>query len=154
MGDSHLEQDRLNAAVTSYQSALNRWHNVGDDKGIQTTLTRLGGAYHLQRQYDVALVAYGDALAISRTRSDLASEATLLQNMGISYGRSGDWDPALVKLYEAAALFEELDYRALEGETLSQIGNILKVLATRFSERGPKVRSHLSGPWTMAAPKP
>ncbi|MEO0431926.1 MAG: CHAT domain-containing protein [Cyanobacteria bacterium J06656_5] len=126
MGDIHLEQDRLEAAVTSYQSALDRWRNVGDDKGIQTTLTRLGGAYHLQRQYDVALAAYGDALAISRTRSDLASEATLLQNMGISYGRSGDWDPALVKLYEAAALFEELGYRALEGETLSQIGNILK----------------------------
>ncbi len=125
IGEIHLEQDRLPAAVASYQSALTLWRDVNDAEGTQVTLTRLGGAYHLQRQYDAAFTAYGEALDISRTRSDIASEATLLQNMGISYGRSGDWDQALVKLYEAAALFDELGYRALEGETLSQIGNIL-----------------------------
>ena len=125
-GEVYVELDQLPVSATSYQSALSLWRTIDDAQGIQTTLTQLGGVYHLQRKYGDALGAYEEALGISRTRSDLASEATLLQNMGISYGRSGDWDSALVKLYEAAALFEELGYRALEGESLSQIGNILK----------------------------
>ncbi|NEQ50843.1 MAG: CHAT domain-containing protein [Leptolyngbya sp. SIO3F4] len=126
IGEIYLEQNKLQASITNYQTALDLWRDIDNAQGIQTTLTQLGGAHHLQRKYNEALETYEAALIISRTRSDLASEATLLQNMGISYGRSGDWDSALVKLYEATALFDELGYRALEGETLSQIGNILK----------------------------
>ncbi|MEO1590183.1 MAG: CHAT domain-containing protein [Cyanobacteria bacterium J06632_22] len=127
IGEIHLAQNRLDAALEQYLAALAIRRDIADARGTQETLTRLGGAYHLKRQYDAAFSAYEEALNISRTRSDIAAEATLLQNMGLSYARSGDSDAALVKLYEAAALFDELGYRGLEGETLSQIGTILKV---------------------------
>ncbi len=125
LGTVVQRQDRLDTALGHQQAALALYETLADGAGTQATLTSIGGIYHLQRRYEAAIAAYEQALAISLQRNQLADEATLWQNLGLSHTRLGDGDAAISAFHQAATLYEVLGYRGLQGESLSNIAQLL-----------------------------
>ncbi|MDA0266976.1 MAG: CHAT domain-containing protein [Cyanobacteria bacterium] len=125
LGIVSQRQEHLDAALDYQQAALVLYETLADPAGIQTTLTHIGGVYHLQRRYGEAIATYEQALAISLERNQLADEATLWQNLGLSYTRLGDGGAAISAFHQAATLYEVLGYRGLQGESLSNIAQLL-----------------------------
>ena len=125
LGILHRRQEHLPLALETQQTALSLYRSLGDRAGQQASLTQIGGVYHLQSNYSAAIAAYEAALDLSLQRNQLADEATLWQNLGLSYTRQGDGEAAIAAFHQAATLYEVLGYRRLQGETLSNIAQLL-----------------------------
>ncbi|WP_187329493.1 CHAT domain-containing protein [Halomicronema hongdechloris] len=125
-GEVELAQGEYDHAIASYRQAIARRRQGADSLALAESLNRLGGAYSLQGQYPEALGAYREALDLSRQQDNLAQTATLLQNLGLTQAKVGQINPAINRLHEAAAIFQVLGYRGLEGETLSTIATLLR----------------------------
>ncbi|NER79828.1 MAG: CHAT domain-containing protein, partial [Leptolyngbya sp. SIO1D8] len=126
LGEVQQAQGDTSSALTTYEQALAI--ALGDTTLAQqqTALTRIGGIYHLRRQYEDAINSYQQALSLSQQRERLADEATLWQNMGLSRVRQGNADGAISDFQQAATLYDVLGYRGLQGESLSNIAQLLK----------------------------
>jgi tetratricopeptide (TPR) repeat protein len=125
IGETWQAQDNTTAALTTYEQVLALTSAVAQPQQ-QTALTRIGGIYHLQGRYRDAIAIYEQALSLSQQREQLADEATLWQNLGLSYVRLGDANAAIDALQQAATLYEVLGYRGLQGESLSNIAQLLQ----------------------------
>ncbi|MEM9120825.1 MAG: CHAT domain-containing protein [Cyanobacteria bacterium P01_F01_bin.56] len=125
MGETWQAQENTELALVQYEQALALTQGPGALSERQTALTRIGGIYHLQGRYRDAIMAYEQALAISQQQERLNDEATLWQNLGLSYVRAGDANAAIDSLQQATTLYDVLGYRGLQGESLSNIGQLL-----------------------------
>jgi CHAT domain-containing protein len=125
LGTVAQRRDDLETALGYQQSALTLYDAEADQAGIQAVLTSIGGIYHLQQQYREAIAVYEQALAISLQRNQLADEATLWQNLGLSHTRLGEGEAAVEAFHQAATLYEVLEYRGLQGESLSNMAQLL-----------------------------
>lgn len=126
LGRVSQRQRDLPAAIAAYETALDLYQTQENAGGRQAALTALGGIYHLQERYAAAIAAYEEALTISRDRDRLADEATLWQNIALSHTRQRNWTEAINAFQEAATRYEVLGYRALQGESLSNIATVLE----------------------------
>jgi CHAT domain-containing protein/tetratricopeptide (TPR) repeat protein len=126
IGETWQAQDNTTAALTAYEQVLALTSGAAAQPQQQTALTRIGGIYHLQGRYRDAIATYEQALSLSQQREQLTDEATLWQNLGLSYVRLGDANAAIDALQQAATLYEVLGYRGLQGESLSNIAQLLQ----------------------------
>ncbi len=126
VGEAWQAQGDTAQALATYEQALTLTAYTDTVPQRQTALTRIGGIYHLQGRYSDAIAAYELALSLSQQRERLADEATLWQNLGLSYVRLGDATAAIDALQQAATLYDVLGYRGLQGESLSNIAQLLQ----------------------------
>jgi CHAT domain-containing protein/uncharacterized protein HemY len=126
LGETWQAQGDTASALTTYEQALALTAATVARPQRQTVLTRMGGIYHLQGRYRDAIAVYEQALSLSQQQERLADEATLWQNLGLSYVRLGEANAAIEALQQAAMLYEVLGYRGLQGESLSNIAQLLQ----------------------------
>jgi CHAT domain-containing protein/tetratricopeptide (TPR) repeat protein len=85
-------------------------------------LNRLGLAYSMLSQYDHAIAAFEQALAIARTRHDRAGEGWALMNLGRVSAQLSRYDHAMGYFEQALAMMRAGHDRRGEGASLNYLG--------------------------------
>ncbi|WP_432811390.1 CHAT domain-containing protein [Pantanalinema sp. GBBB05] len=142
MQDRKVEGDRLlqvgmqqyqirqfEAALSSWQQALQIYRDIKDRYGEGNALSNLGLAYYFLDDYDKMVAYHQQALVISRETKDRHSEGTLLNYLGSAYQSLGDYSKAIEYYEQSLAIAQEIKDRQGEGDALSNLGLVYKNLA-------------------------
>lgn len=122
-GKKQLDTSQFEAALESFQSALNNYRAIGDRTIEAETLNKLGEVYRYLGQFPTALRHHESALVIMRELSNRAGEGATLHNIASVYEKQGQYENAL-KFYQQALLIQrEGKDRAGEAATLIGLGN-------------------------------
>jgi class 3 adenylate cyclase/tetratricopeptide (TPR) repeat protein len=97
---------------------------IGDKKGIASSLNNIGNIYQDQGNYSRALEYYQKSLAIKEEIADKNGIASSQNNIGIIYANQGNYASALEYFQRSLAIHKEIrDKREIAG-SLNNIGNI------------------------------
>lgn len=123
LGKQQNEKSQYQEAIQSYQSALNLYRLIKDQKSEITSLITLGYAYGGNlRQYQKALDFFQLALSISQRIGDRIGEVRSLMGIGFAYGNLGDFQKRLDYDQQAVNLAKLIGDRQNEAEGLYRLG--------------------------------
>lgn len=134
-GRQQYHQGQLREALQTLQSLLEKLQQHRDRQTPalrQTqgeTLNELGLVYEALGQYDAALQAHQESLAIHRALSDRQGEGVALSNIGIIYSRTSEYAKALEMYQQALKLLRAVGDREAEAATLSAMGRVYRNLS-------------------------
>jgi tetratricopeptide (TPR) repeat protein len=123
LGLAYQYLDKREDALRNYQQALDIRKQIGDQRGVASTLGQLA---QLQENTDpkAALQDYNDAIAIQRKIGDNKGLAKSLVNLGSFYmDRLGKFDEGLTMTNEALQLARDNGDEVLQATCLQNIGN-------------------------------
>ncbi|MBD2069533.1 tetratricopeptide repeat protein [Leptolyngbya sp. FACHB-671] len=118
------QTSQFQAALQSWQQALEIYREIGDRTGEGIILNNIGGVYANQGQYPQALEFYQQALSIAQAVGDRAGEGTTLNGIGRVYLDQGQYPQALEFYQQALSIARAIGDRAGEGTTLNGIGGV------------------------------
>ena len=98
------------------------------DENLAEALDFLGDANRYLGDYEAALTATTEAIALYETLGDLVRLGNLLDNAGVTYRRKGDFLAALAHYQRALAIFEELGHPSNIGRVLNHMGVVYRRL--------------------------
>jgi len=118
--NAYTERGQPANAVACFRRALDSGMYQPADK--VWLVNRLGWAYYLLSQYDQAIAAFEQALAIARTMHDRVGEGWSLLNLGRVLAQLSRYDPAIGYFEQALAMMRAGHDRRGEGVTLDNLG--------------------------------
>jgi tetratricopeptide (TPR) repeat protein len=95
------------SALGSYTEALQIRRDIGDKRGVGSTLLDLGNLYDDKGDHDKALDYYKQSLQIEREIGDESMQAICLNNIGNARFAKGDYEDALTYFQQALQLREK-----------------------------------------------
>ena len=117
---AYTERGQPANAVPCFRRAFDSgMYQAGAKSGL---LNRLGLAYSMLSQYDHAIAAFEQALAIARTRHDRAGEGWALMNLGRVSAQLSRYDHAMGYFEQAVAMMRAGHDRRGEGASLNYLG--------------------------------
>ncbi|MBE9138011.1 CHAT domain-containing protein [Nodosilinea sp. LEGE 07088] len=140
-GLRQLDLSQFQAALQSWEQALEMYRELGDRAGESRTLGNMGIAYRSLGQYERAIDFYEQDLAITREIGDRPGEGAALGNLGNAYGDLGQYGRAIDFYEQRRAIAREVGDRAGEGRALGNMGSVYHRLgqyerAIDFYEQG------------------
>ncbi|OLP18686.1 hypothetical protein BST81_09185 [Leptolyngbya sp. 'hensonii'] len=129
--DQGIEQyntSQFEAAMQSWQQALNLYQELKDRLGEGNALGNLGVAYFSLGNYPKAIEVQEQSLAIARELKDRLGEGQSLGNLGNAYDALGNYPKAIEVQDQRLAIARELKDRLGEGKALGNLGNAYKAL--------------------------
>ncbi|NMG60830.1 tetratricopeptide repeat protein, partial [Geitlerinema sp. P-1104] len=108
LGLEKFNRSQFQAAIASWERALELYRAVGDRPGEVHALENLGNVYSSLGQYERAIDFYQQQRAIAHEISDSAGEVRALNNLGVAYRNLGQYDRTLEQYGQAVVLFNEL----------------------------------------------
>ncbi len=149
-------------ALASYKEAEQLQRELGDQRGLGTTLINLGTFHNDRGQYDQGLALFKESLQIQRDIGNQNFEALCLNNIGSAYLSRGQYEDAQTYFERSLQLREKLkvsgdiaDVLHNLGETSSKmgeydraLGHYLRALELRRGggdKRGAAIESYSMG---------
>jgi CHAT domain-containing protein/Tfp pilus assembly protein PilF len=127
-GVQQVNTSQYQAALQSFQQALDIYRAIGIRAGEGNSLNGIGGIYDSLGQYSKALDYYQQALVIFKEISNRVGEGIVLNNIGFIYYRLGQYPQALEFYQQALVIAKEIDNRSGKGGILNNIGLIYERL--------------------------
>ena len=118
------ETGRLDDAERHLGAALSLFEQMGDDRGIASTVDDLGKLHWLRGDYTKALDFGQRGLAMRRTIGDRRSIALSLNNLGLVYQDSGQFKKALAAFEQALEIRREIGDLVGVSQTLNNLGTV------------------------------
>jgi len=131
-GNAQFNAFDFEAALQSYQQALDIYQEIGDEAGEGSTRNNIGVAYARLNQNELALEFLKQALVIRKEIADQTGEGTSLLNLGWVYDNLNQVEQALEFYQQALAIRKELDDKAGIGDALRGIGAVYEKQARVF----------------------
>ncbi len=125
------------AALDQVQQAQAIWRSIGNKERLALAIFAGGRVHFVQNQYEQALKAFAEALALAEETQDSFRKADSQIHLGLTYQRLGDWARAKTLLEEGFRSVQENDF----GEMLPQAHAALGEL---YWERGERERARAS----------
>jgi CHAT domain-containing protein/tetratricopeptide (TPR) repeat protein len=115
LGRLHLSHGRHREALDLFSRAAPLFDSVHDGHFLGASRGEIGTCYLGLADFDRALSAYQEALALQRRRDDVKEQAVLLLNLGNLFQLQGRSSEALAAFRESLGLYEKLGNRARSG---------------------------------------
>ncbi len=122
-GLQQYHASQYEAALKSWQQALEIYRSLQDRDGEATALMNSGSAYRLLSQHDNAIAHYQQALAIFQQLKNHKDAAGILNNLGIVYNSLAQYEKAITHYQQAVSIFQQLKDPAGEAMALVNLGN-------------------------------
>jgi CHAT domain-containing protein/uncharacterized protein HemY len=122
-GSQQLQTDQFQAALNSWQQALQIYRTIKHRRGEGAALGLLGVTYHSLGNYAKAIEYSQQSLAITREIKNRPGEGLALSNLGNAYRSLGNYAKAIEYSQQYLAIAREIKDRRREGEALSLLGN-------------------------------
>nr|WP_085999832.1 CHAT domain-containing protein [Nostoc sp. PCC 7107] len=122
-GVQQYQISQFEAALQSWQQALNIYREIQDRQGEGKALGNLGVAYDLLGNYPKAIEYQQQRLAIAREIKDRRGEGNALGNLGNAYYSLGDYPKVIDYQQQSLAIAREIKDRLGEGNALGNLGN-------------------------------
>ena len=127
-GIEQYQVSQFEAALQSWQQALEIYREIKDRLAEGITLANLGGVYYILGNYPKMIEFQEQSLTIARELKNRRSEGQSLGNLGIAYDSLGNY-PKAIELYEQdLAIKRELKDRHGEGQSLGNLGGTYRDL--------------------------
>jgi tetratricopeptide (TPR) repeat protein len=123
-GREQYQISQFEAALQSWQQALQIYREIKDRKGEGAALGNLGIAYDALGNYGKAIEYYEQWLAIAREIKDRRGEGNALGSLGVAYRALGNYGKAIEYSEQALAILRDIKDRQGEGAVLSNFGNL------------------------------
>jgi CHAT domain-containing protein/lipopolysaccharide biosynthesis regulator YciM len=122
-GNKQINISQFEAALRSYQQALQIYQSIKDQQGKAASLGNLGVAYFSLGEYRRAIDYHNQSLAIKKAIGDRGGEAASLNNLGNAYDSLGDYRRAIDYHNQSLALAKAIADRGGEANSLGNLGN-------------------------------
>ncbi|XGV95305.1 MAG: tetratricopeptide repeat protein [Leptolyngbya sp. BL-A-14] len=122
-GREQFQTSQFEAALQSWQQALNLYRAIKDRQGEGWASGNLGSASQSLGNYPKAIEYAQQWLAIAREIKDRQSEAKALSNLGLAYDSLGNYPKAIDYAQQWLAIAREIKDRQSEGAALGNLGN-------------------------------
>ncbi|WP_413198846.1 CHAT domain-containing protein [Nostoc piscinale] len=122
-GVQQYQISQFEAALQSWQQALNIYREIKDRQGESKALGNLGIADDALGDYPKAIEYQQQSLAIAREIKDRQGEGNALGNLGNAYYSLGDYPKAIEYQQQRLAIAREIKDRLGEGQSLGNLGN-------------------------------
>jgi CHAT domain-containing protein len=123
-GVQQFHTKQFQAALQSFQQALEIYREIGNRKREAYLLAALGGVCNILNQYQQAINFYQQALPLLREIGDRQWESITLAGMGKAYDSQGQYQQALEHYQQALAIRRKIGDQAGEGTSVNNIGEI------------------------------
>lgn len=123
-GVSWHNRNNYPKAIDAYTNSLKIDQQIGDQKGIASSLNTIGLIYDSQKDYEVALDYYRKSLQICRVIEYSKGIANSLNNMGNSYFKQGKYKKALDYYNQSLTIRKQIDDKNGIATSLNSIGLI------------------------------
>jgi CHAT domain-containing protein/uncharacterized protein HemY/outer membrane protein assembly factor BamD (BamD/ComL family) len=127
-GIQQYQINQYEAALKSWQQALQIYRKIKDRRGEGATLGNLGLAYDDLSNYDQAISYHVQSLDLSREIKDRRGEITSLGNLGNAYFSLGSYRKAIEYQERSLEIAQEVKDREGEGKALGNLGNAYQFL--------------------------
>ncbi|MEG5079933.1 CHAT domain-containing protein [Microcoleus sp. AT8-B4] len=127
-GMQQHQTSQFQAALNSWQQALQIYRALKNRAGEGRALSNLGIAYHSLGNYAKAIEYWQQSLVIAREIKDREGEGNALGNLGIGYKSLGNSAKAIEYMEQSLALARSIKYRHREGLALANLGAAYRFL--------------------------
>jgi len=150
-----LLQKRYPEALEGYAQARARFEALGEPRSVAVIWHQTGMVHQEAGQFDAAEDAYRRSLAIDVREADLSGQAASLDQMGSLYAAQGRLEESVTFHRQAADIYTQLQDRAAEGRSRSNLAIRLLILG-RHDEARQELRraldckrdyGHAAEPW-------
>ncbi|MBD2302737.1 CHAT domain-containing tetratricopeptide repeat protein [Nostoc sp. FACHB-190] len=121
-GSQQFDTSQFEAALQSWQKALNIYREIKDRQAEGAALGSLGIAYYSLGDYPKAIEYQQQSLGIAREIKDRLGEGNALGNLGLAYHLLGDYPKAIEYQQQSLGIAREIKNRQGEGATLGNLG--------------------------------
>ncbi|MBI1743002.1 tetratricopeptide repeat protein [Candidatus Acetothermia bacterium] len=119
------EQGDYKQAITRYEESLALWRQLGDKRGIVTTLNNLGGIAWARGDFPRARALFEESLALKRKLGDdKFAVASSLNNLGLIAQTLGEYAKAQTLHAESLAIRQELGDKRGMASSFVNLGSI------------------------------
>lgn len=125
-GARQLRQRQVQAALQSWEEALQLYRQSGNRVGEGRILGNFGAVYEALNDYERAIAAFADSLEVARDIDDYQGIVFALNNLGHTHERLGNYAEALTYQEEALTLTRQRGDREGEQFTLNALGILYK----------------------------
>jgi len=122
LGIQQFQISQFEAALQSWQQALNISREIKYRLGEGQSLGNLGIAYEALGKYDKAIEFHLQSLEVAREIKSRLGEGVSLGNLGSAYDALGKYDKAIEFYLQALAILREIKDRRGEGTALGNLG--------------------------------
>jgi CHAT domain-containing protein len=127
-GITQYRANQLDAAIKSWQQALQLFRQAHDQAGELTILGALSAGYIGLGDYHQTIQYARQQQTIAQATNNRTAQAQALGNLGSAYKNLGDYPKALATNQQALILFRELHDLQSEGILLRNLGNTYTVI--------------------------
>jgi CHAT domain-containing protein len=127
-GIDQYQKSQFQAALGSWQQALQSFRGLNNSQGEQAALGNIGLAYNALGDYTQAVQYYQQQLALAKHMGNPQAEANALGNLGNTYRALGYYVKALEHQQQCLAIMRKLHNLQGEGQTLANMANVYEVL--------------------------
>lgn len=121
-GAAQLQRRQVEAALQSWNEALELYRQSGNRIGEGRVLGNIGAVAEAVGNYPEAIAAFEDSLEVAREINDYQGIVFALNNLGHTHELLGNYEQALVYQEEALTLTQQRGDRAGEQHTLNALG--------------------------------
>jgi CHAT domain-containing protein len=122
MWDNATRNERWGDAISSFESALSLWRQLGERPRELRLLIRLGREHEIVGEPDKALSYYEQALKAAQALGDRYQEANVLMGLGNTYNNQTEVQKALDYYNQARQIFAGMSRKFGEGIATENIG--------------------------------
>ncbi|MCT7952929.1 CHAT domain-containing tetratricopeptide repeat protein [Ancylothrix sp. C2] len=123
-GLKHYQQSQFQAAIQSWQKALELYQNLNNHDGKGVILGNLGIAYKALGNYLLAIDYLKQALEIHRNLQNPQKQIILLNNLGNTYSALGEYEQAIQNYQQSLKIAETTNDTLSQGIALGHLGII------------------------------
>jgi len=121
-GGDFFDKGKWDHALECWERANVIYEELGDKRGISSTLNNIGSVYYNRGEWGLALEYYERSLTISEKLGDKRGISSTLNNIGSVYYNRGEWGRALEYYEKSLTISEELGDKQVISITLNNIG--------------------------------
>jgi tetratricopeptide (TPR) repeat protein len=122
LGQMYYDNGNYNEADFLYARSLNKSRQLEDNTNIAESLRKQGQSFRKQRQIELALEKFNEALSISTVMNDKNSMAKIMNSIAILYYQTDHLDEALEYWLQAFTIAKEFDDKLKISKYLNNIG--------------------------------
>jgi tetratricopeptide (TPR) repeat protein len=155
LGIAYRSLGKADEALGQFEQSLAIKKQIGDKRGIASSLAEIAYIHDLQGRPDQAVASYKEALDIRRALGDKRGVGITLANLGASYLDRGRYPEALEALNEALQIHRDTGDESWQARCLTNIGNLYFATARyeesrTYLERALELREKSKAPGTIA----
>ena len=127
-GSEQYQSNQLEAALKSWQQALQQFRQLGDRLGEGTILGALSAGYLALGNNTQTIRCAEQLLQIAKQLNNQSAQAQALGNLGVAYKNLGNYSKSIESQQQALMLFRQLQDQPAEGQLLSNLGNTYAII--------------------------